>query len=87
MPDKNPNEQPLREYDAMERETVYLLTDPARQPPIWALADIGRELDTHDPAAVVLPLVRAGLVRRTDEDLVFATPAAFKWVEIVGHVV
>ncbi|MGD1059778.1 MAG: hypothetical protein ABR992_20505 [Solirubrobacteraceae bacterium] len=83
MPDENPNE---REFDSMERSTVYLLTDPTRQPTIWALADVGRELETPDPEAVVAPLIRAGLVRRTD-DLVFAIPAAFKWVELVGHVV
>jgi hypothetical protein len=83
MPDENPND---REFDAMERETVYLLTDPTRQPTVWALADIGRELETTDPKAVVAPLIRAGLLRRSD-DLVFATPAAFKWVEMVGHVV
>jgi hypothetical protein len=74
-----------RDFGVLERETVYLLTS-SDQPPIWALADIGRELDTHDPEALVLPLVRAGLVRRTSEDLVFVTPAAFKWVELVGHV-
>ena len=83
MHDESTNE---RDFDALERETVYLLTDPTRQPTIWALPDIGRELETHDPEAVVAPLIRAGLVRRTD-DLVFATPAAFKWVEMVGHVV
>ena len=83
MPDKNPNEH---DFDALERETVYMLTDPTRQPTIWALPDIGRALETHDPEAVVAPLVRCGLVRRTD-GLVFATPAAFKWVELVGHVV
>ena len=82
--ESTPNE---RDYGALERESVYLLTDPTRQPPIWALADIGRELDIHDPEARVAPLIRAGLVRRTSEDLVFATPAAFKWVEMVGHVV
>jgi hypothetical protein len=81
-----PNEQQPREWDAMERESVYLLTDPTRQPTIWALADLGRELETHDPEAVIAPLIYAGLVRRND-DLVFATPAAFKWVEMVGHVV
>jgi len=76
-----------RDWDALERETVYMLTDPTRQPTIWALADVGRDLDTHDPKAVIMPLVRAGLIRRTTDDLVFATPAAFKWVEMVGHVV
>ena len=43
---ENPNEQPLREYDVMERETVYVLTEPERQPPIWTLADLGRQLET-----------------------------------------
>jgi hypothetical protein len=78
---------PERDFDRLEREAVYLLTDPERHPPIWALADIGRELDTHDPEAIVAPLVRAGLLNRTSEDYVFATPAAFKWVQLVGHVV
>ncbi len=85
MPDENPTHE--RDFDALERETVYMLTDPTRNPTIWALPDIGRELETSDPEAVVAPLIRAGLLRRTDDDLVFATPAAFKWVELVGHVV
>ena len=71
----------------MERETVDLLTDPTRQPPIWALADIDRELETHDPEAIVRPLVDAGLVNRTSEDLVFATRGASTWVQLVGHAV
>lgn len=85
MPDENPT--PLREYDAMEREAVYLLTDPQSQPPIWALADMGRELGTHDPEAVVAPLIRAGLLNRTSDGYVFATPAAFKMVLMVGQVI
>jgi hypothetical protein len=59
---------------------------PSRQPTIWALADVGRELETKDPDAVVRPLVNAGLLNRTG-DYVFATPAAFKMVAMVGHVV
>jgi hypothetical protein len=83
MPDENPNE---RDFDALEREALYALTEPDRRPPICSLADIGLLLETHDPDAIISPLVRAGLVRRTAEDYVFATPAAFKWVELVGHV-
>jgi hypothetical protein len=83
----NPNEQPLREYDAMEREAVYLLTDPQSQPPIWSMADMGRELETGDPDAVVRPLIGAGLINRTRDGYVFATPAAFKMVQMVGQVV
>jgi len=75
-----------RDFDGLEREAVYLVTS-SDQPPIWALADIGRELETTDPDALVRPLVHAGLLNRTSENYVFATPAAFKWVKLVGHVV
>ena len=84
MPDENPI--PERDFGVLERETFYLMTS-SEQPPVWALADIGRELDTHDPEAIVRPLVCAGLLYRTRDGFVFATPAAFKWVELVGHVV
>jgi hypothetical protein len=86
MPDENPNER-LRDFDVMEREAVYLMTDPERHPPIWSVADIGRELETEDPDAVVRPLVNAGLVNRTAEGFVFATHAAFRIVQMVGQVV
>lgn len=46
MPDENPTE-PLREFDVMEREALYLLTDPDRWPPIWSVADMGREMETE----------------------------------------
>jgi hypothetical protein len=75
-----------RDFDGLEREAVYLMTS-SDQPPIWTLADIGRELETNDPEAIVRPLVHAGLLNLTGENYVFATPAAFKWVELVGHVI
>jgi hypothetical protein len=83
---ENPNER-LRDFDVMEREAVYLLTDPGRYPAIWSVADIGRELETRDPCAVLRPLVSAGLVNRTSDGYVFATAAAFKMVQMVGQVV
>jgi hypothetical protein len=86
MPDENPNEQP-RDYDVMDRETVYLLTDPGRYPPIWSVADVGREIETSDPMAVIRPLVNAGLIHKTSDGFVFATAAAFKMVQMVGQVV
>jgi hypothetical protein len=85
MPDENPI-QP-RDLDVLERETVYLMTEPARQPSIWSVADIGRELEVRDPDAVVRPLVNAGLLNRTSDGYVFATAAAFKMVQLVGHVI
>jgi hypothetical protein len=30
----------------MEREVVYLMTDPQRHLAIWSIEDLGRELDT-----------------------------------------
>jgi hypothetical protein len=81
-----PNEQE-RKWDGMEREVVYLLTDPDRHPSIWSVPDIGREIDYFDPESVVYPLCRAGLVHKTSDGFVFATPAAHRMVAMVGHVV
>jgi len=86
MPEENPNEQ-LRKWDAMEREAVYVMTDPERYAPIWSVADLGRELETRDPDAVLRPLVNAGLVHRIADGFVFASAAAFKMVGLVGQVV
>lgn len=83
---ENPNERP-RDFDVMEREAVYLLTDPESQPPIWSVADMARELETSDAEAVIRPLISAGLINRTSDGYVFATPAAFKMVLMVGQVV
>lgn len=56
MPDENPILDPLQRYETMEREIVYLLTDPDEHPPIWSVADIGRQMETDDPMAVLRPL-------------------------------
>jgi hypothetical protein len=83
---EEPNEQ-QRKWDTLERETLYLLADPERYPSIWSVADIGRELDFSDPEAIVRPLRNAGLLHRTADGFVFATPAAFRMVQMVGHVI
>jgi hypothetical protein len=80
-----PNEP--REFDAMERETLYLLTDPDRWPPVWSMGDIGRQMETDDPMEVIQPLRNAGLVHTIGDAFVIATSAAFKMVQIVGQVV
>jgi hypothetical protein len=85
MPDENPT--PERDFGDMELSVVYLLTDPCREPTVWSVADIGREIDYFDPESVVYPLRRAGLVHRTSDGFVLATPAAFHLVSLVGHVI
>jgi hypothetical protein len=88
MPDEKAtlNEPQLR-WSQMERSVVYLLTDPERYPPIWNVADIGREIDNDDPDAVVDPLCWAGLVHRIAGTYVVATPAAYRMVGLVGRTV
>lgn len=76
-----------RNFGDMERDVVYMLTDPGRQPTLWAVPDIGRELDYFDPDGVLEPLLRAGLVYKTCDGFVFASPAAFHLTALVGHVV
>jgi antirestriction protein len=83
---EQPNEQE-RKWDDMERDVVYLLTDPSRSPAIWSIADVGRGIEYFDPEALIRPLCNAGLVHRTSDGFVFATAAAFRLVQMVGHVV
>jgi hypothetical protein len=83
MPDENPTHEPA--FDVLDRECVYLMTS-SHQPPVWTLADIGRELETHDPEALMRPLVCAGLLYRIG-DFVFASPAAYRMVAMTGHII
>jgi len=84
MPDENPTREP--EFDVLACETVYLMTS-SDQPPVWTLPDIGRELETHDPEALVRPLICAGLLYRTGDGFVFASPAAYRMVQMTGHII
>jgi hypothetical protein len=91
MPDENPTPGPHvdlgnRAWGEMERIVLYMLTDPENQPTVWSIPDIGREMAYDDPDALVEPLWRAGLVHRLGKELVFATPSAFHFVSLVGHV-
>ncbi len=78
---------PAAMFDALERDVVYLLTDPERHQPVWSVEDIAREIETTDSMAVLQPLRRAGLVRLSSEGFVFATRAATRMVQIVGRVI
>lgn len=83
-------EEPIpetRDSDYLEREVVYLLTDPKRHPPVWRISDLARELDYFDPESLVDPLVQAGLLHRLSDEFVIATPASYKMVGLTGQVV
>lgn len=70
----------------MKELHVNLLTDPCRQPTIWSIADVGREIEHIDLEALIHPLHRAGLIHRTGK-FMFATPAALHLVPLTGHVI
>jgi hypothetical protein len=76
-----------RDIGDMELDLVNLLTDPCRQPTIWSIPDIGRELEYFDPESLVHPLQRSGLLYLTADGFVFATPAAFHLISLTAHVV
>jgi len=63
MQDENTPDEPSR-WERRELAALNLLTDPCNYPTLWAVPDLGREIDYHDPDAVILPLHNAGLVNR-----------------------
>ena len=78
----------LHPWDQNERDVLYLLTEPNDGQPLWSAEDLGREIsgDTDDAETAVRALKRAGLVHRTSDGFVFATRAAVRMVQMVGHV-
>jgi hypothetical protein len=86
MPDEPTRSSEPSPWEGAELAALNLLTDPCHSPTLWTLEDIGRALEYEDPEAVVAPLVNAGLLYRTADALLFATPAAFHLTALVGHI-
>lgn len=85
MPDAQPIPDLLARAREVERDILYLLTDPEDNQPLWTLEDLAREL--HEPEVInyIGPLQGAGLVHRTADGHVFASRAAVRQIQIVGH--
>jgi hypothetical protein len=84
MPDEQPT--PLeKDHSAVELHIIYLLTDPDDNQPLWALEDLARELGEPEIIDYVRRLQEAGLLHRTSDGHVFASRAAVRQVQIVGH--
>lgn len=86
MPDEQPILDPAARFDQNERDILYLLTGQVSDEPIWSVDDLAREVDGDDVMAYVEGLHRAGLIHKTSDGFVFASRPAFRFVEIVGHV-
>jgi len=78
---------PAHAYDVMERDVLYLLTEPGDCQPIWSPEDIGREIESGDPMTPIRGLLRAGLVNRTSDGFVFATRAGVRMAQMVERAV
>jgi len=88
MPDAKPSPDPVLESDELQRDILYLITEPGDNQPIWSIEDIGRAMDRPlDAADAVADLRAAGLVHRTSEGYVFATRAAVRHIQMVGRVI
>jgi hypothetical protein len=85
MPDQEPIHDPLRKARETELDILYLLTDPEDNQPLWTLEDLGREMEKPEIIDYVLPLQQAGLVHRTADGHVFASRAAVRQIQLVGH--
>jgi hypothetical protein len=85
MPDENPTH--AHAFDVMERDVLYLLTEPDDCQPLWSVEDVGREIESRDPTAPVHGLLRAGLIYRTSDGFVFATRAGVRMAQLVERAV
>jgi hypothetical protein len=84
MPDEQPT-HPLERAREIERDILYLLTDPEDNQPLWSVEDLVRETDERDVLQYLGSLHRAGLIHRTSEGYVFASRAAVCHIQMVGH--
>jgi hypothetical protein len=85
MPDQQPIPDPSERARVVELEILYLLTNPNDNQPLWTIEDLACELHEHDILSYVDSLQSAGLVHRTSDGHVFASRAAVRQVQLVGH--
>jgi hypothetical protein len=85
MPDAQPIPDALAKHRETELDILYLLTDPEDNQPLWTLGDLGREIETPEIIDYIRPLQASGLLHRTADGHVFASRAAVRQIQLVGH--
>ena len=85
MPDQQPIHDSLAKARETERDILYVLTDPDDNQPLWTLEDLGREMELPEIIDYIRPLQQAGLIHRTSDGHVFASRAAVRQIQLVGH--
>lgn len=85
MPDEKPTPDPAEHYRQHELQIIYLLTDRDDNQGLWTIEDLARELDKRDIMPYVHRLHEAGIIHRTSDGHIFASRAAIRQVQLVGH--
>jgi hypothetical protein len=85
MPVEQPIPDPLDRAREIERDILYLLTEPGDNQPLWTLEDLAREMQEPGITDYIRPLQCSGLVHRTSDGHVFASRATVRHIQIVGH--
>lgn len=76
MSDEKPIRDNEAEFDELERDLLYLLTDPNYVQPIWSVDDLGRALEQPSRTLeAVRGLHRASLIHKTSDGYVCSPPA------------
>lgn len=85
MPDEQPILDPGARALELERDILYVLTDREDNQPLWSLEDLAREMEHREIIVPVRALLRAGLINQTSDGYIFATRAAVRHIQLVGH--
>ena len=86
MPASRAESDRERPVDDIQRDTLYALTEPNENRPLWTVEELARELDEPHIRDHLNELHRAGLVHWTSDGYVFASRSALKQIELVGRV-
>jgi hypothetical protein len=85
MPDAKPNLPERDDIAAVQRDILYALTEPGDNQTLWTIEDLAREMEDRAVIDKVNALHRAGLIHRTSDGYIFASRAAVRQIQLVGH--
>jgi hypothetical protein len=85
MPNVQPTLRERDDADVVQREILYALTQPGDNQTLWTIEDLAREMDDRAAIDKVNALHRAGLIHRTSDGYIFASRAAVRQIQLVGH--
>jgi hypothetical protein len=87
MAETQPTSNPPPVLRAIQRDILYALAPWQGERPLWSVDELAREIEEPDVSESVDVLRHVGLVHRTPDGLIFASPAAVHLIELVGHLV